>query len=117
VAKRKSEVTYLRGKKREREGGEDVSDDTSDETSSFRRKRGKRSSNIQRHEMERQKSDVSMDESVTSSKRVREIGEEWESNGVRYKIGPNGQRLRQALVKRARQKFVMVCRQYFKFTL
>jgi hypothetical protein len=112
VAKRKSEATYLRGKKREREGEEDVSDDTSDETSSSRRKRGKRSSHVQRHEIERQKSDVSMDESVTSSKRVREIGEEWESNGVRYKIGPNGQRLRQALVKKARQKFVMVCHQY-----
>ena len=51
-----------------------------------------------------------MDESITLSKRVHEIGEEWENNGVRYKIGPNGQRLRQALVKKARQKFVMVCR-------
>jgi hypothetical protein len=113
VAKRKSEATYLRGKKREREV-EDVSDDNSDHSSPSkvspsRRKRGKRSSNVHRHEIERQKSDVSMDESVTSSKRVREIGEEWESNGVRYKVGPNGQRLRQALIKKARQKFLMVC--------
>lgn len=114
VAKRKSEATYLRGKKREREGEEHASDDNSDETPSkvsSRRKRGKRLSNVQSHGIERQKSDVSMDESVTSSKRVRDIGEEWESNGVRHKIGPNGQRLRQALVKKARQKFVMVCRQ------
>ena len=116
VAKRKSEITYLRGKKRGREADEDESDESSDETSpskvsSSRRKRGKRSPNVQRHEIERQKSDVSMDESVTSSKRVREIGEEWENNGVSYKIGPNGQRLRQALVKKARQRFVMVCRQ------
>ncbi|KAH6914669.1 hypothetical protein BKA70DRAFT_552551 [Coprinopsis sp. MPI-PUGE-AT-0042] len=39
--------------------------------------------------------------------RKRQIGEEWESNGIRYKIGPNGQRLRQALVKKARSKFTM----------
>lgn len=110
VAKRKSEASYIRGKKREREGDEDLTDDNSEESpklSSSQRKRGKRSSNVH-YEFERQKSDVSMDESVTSSRKVREIGEEWESNGISYKIGPNGQKLRQALVKKARQRFIMV---------
>ncbi|KAF9821234.1 hypothetical protein IEO21_00842 [Rhodonia placenta] len=35
------------------------------------------------------------------------IGEEWESNSVRFKVGPNGQRLRQATVRRPRSKFPM----------
>lgn len=39
----------------------------------------------------------------------RRIGEEWESNSVRFKVGPNGQRLRQATVRRPRSKFPMVC--------
>lgn len=112
VAKRKSEASHLRGKKREREGDEDLTDGNSEESlklSSSQRKRGKRSSNVHHYEIERQKSDVSMDDSVASSKnKLREIGEEWENNGIRYKIGPNGQRLRQALVKKARQRFIMV---------
>ncbi|KAG6854369.1 hypothetical protein C0991_007874 [Blastosporella zonata] len=51
-----------------------------------------------------------MDESQPSSARGRprrSIGDEWESNGVKYKIGSNGQRLRQTLVKKERQKFHM----------
>ncbi|EPQ58963.1 hypothetical protein GLOTRDRAFT_135964, partial [Gloeophyllum trabeum ATCC 11539] len=35
----------------------------------------------------------------------RKIGEEWEENGEHYKVGPNGQRLRQALVKKSRTRF------------
>ncbi|KAI0824768.1 hypothetical protein BC628DRAFT_1419875 [Trametes gibbosa] len=37
----------------------------------------------------------------------RRIGEEWESNGIHYKVGPNGQRLRQELVKKSRSRFPM----------
>ncbi|KZT72487.1 hypothetical protein DAEQUDRAFT_808945 [Daedalea quercina L-15889] len=37
----------------------------------------------------------------------RKIGEEWEVNGINYKVGPNGQRLRQELVKRSRIRFPM----------
>jgi hypothetical protein len=112
VAKRKSEATFLRGKKRDRDGEQDVSDHESVESSpdakTSRKKRGRRSSHL---EQLTSKSDVSMDESTTSSKgKVRKIGDEWESNGIKYKIGPNYQRLRQALVRKARQKFVMVCR-------
>lgn len=38
----------------------------------------------------------------------RRIGEEWEVNGVHYQVGPNGQRLRQELVKKSRTRFPMV---------
>jgi hypothetical protein len=112
VAKRKSEATFLRAKKRERNGEQDVSDhesavESSPDVNTSRKKRGSRSSHL---EQLTSKSDVSMDESTTSSKgKVRKIGDEWESNGIKYKIGPNYQRLRQALVRKARQKFVMVC--------
>lgn len=96
VAKRKSDA-----KKRDRQD-EDGSEESSPSSRKVRSRRHDRPS------LSREKSDISMDESVTfSSKRPREIGEEWESNGVRYKIGPNGQRMRQALVKKARQKFLM----------
>ncbi|KAI0368114.1 hypothetical protein BV20DRAFT_1114405 [Pilatotrama ljubarskyi] len=37
----------------------------------------------------------------------RRIGEEWESNGIKFKVGPNGQRLRQELVKKSRSRFPM----------
>ncbi|KAG2110770.1 hypothetical protein BD769DRAFT_1392223 [Suillus cothurnatus] len=38
----------------------------------------------------------------------RKIGEEWESNGVQYKVGNEGERLRLTLVKKARSKYSMV---------
>ena len=38
----------------------------------------------------------------------RRIGEEWETGGTKYKVGPNGDRLQQALVKRKRPKYKMV---------
>ncbi|KAF9647305.1 hypothetical protein BDM02DRAFT_3117320 [Thelephora ganbajun] len=37
----------------------------------------------------------------------RRVGEEWEIGGTRYKVGPNGDRLQQALVKRKRPKYKM----------
>ena len=39
----------------------------------------------------------------------RRVGEEWEIGGTKYKVGPNGDRLQQALVKRRRPKYKMVC--------
>ena len=38
----------------------------------------------------------------------RKVGEEWESNGVQYRVGSDGQRLRLTLVKKARSKYSMV---------
>lgn len=43
----------------------------------------------------------------------RRVGEEWEIGGTKYKVGPNGDRLQQALVKRKRPKYKMV-RVYFR---
>ena len=111
VAKRKSEASHARGKKRDRDTDDEESDQESEDASQgkvSRKKRGKRGSD--RYDKDHaSRSDVSMDGSITSIRgTVRVIGEEWESNGIKYKVGLNGQRLRQALVKQARQKFIMV---------
>ena len=45
----------------------------------------------------------------------RRVGEEWEIGGTKYKVGPNGDRLQQALVKRKRPKYKMVCIDYHDF--
>ncbi|KAH9482288.1 hypothetical protein JR316_0004386 [Psilocybe cubensis] len=106
VSKRKSEASHLRGKKRDRVTEDDLSEGFSegDSLEKSAHKKGKHSSHRRDRAAE---SDISMEDSSFSRSKIREIGDEWESNGVKYKIGPNGQRLRQALVKKARQKFVM----------
>ena len=118
VARRKSEASHARGKKRDRDIDDEKNQESEDgsEGKGSRKKRGKRASD--RHENgHASRSDVSMDESVNSIRgKVRAIGEEWESNGIKYKVGPNGQRLRQALVKQARQKFVMVFFSFFSIS-
>ena len=45
----------------------------------------------------------------------RRVGEEWEIGGTKYKVGPNGDRLQQALVKRKRPKYKMVCVDFYDF--
>lgn len=105
VAKRKSEASYLRSKK----GDEEATEASSPDQKAVRAKRGKRASHGAPRDHDGIKDDVSMDGSTTSNRsKVRSVGDEWESNGIRYKIGPNYQRLRQALVKKERQKFLMV---------
>ncbi|KAJ3788157.1 hypothetical protein GGU10DRAFT_121684 [Lentinula aff. detonsa] len=104
--KRRSDAnTNSRGKKRDRDLEDELgeSDDESGTASQrmLRKKRGKRTSDDEKL------SDVSMEDSSSISTKGRKIGETWTSNGVQYKIGPNGQRLRFELVKKARQKFVM----------
>ncbi|KAF9006704.1 hypothetical protein BDQ17DRAFT_1352230 [Cyathus striatus] len=109
VSKRKSDAaSNARGKKRDRDvedSGSDMENEGEIALRSSRKKRGKRGSLAASRLDEETRSD---NESLASSKsRGRRIGDEWESNGIKWKIGPNGQRLRQALVKKARQKFVM----------
>ena len=105
VAKRKSEASYLRSKM----GDEEATEASSPDQKAVRTKRGKRASHVAPRGHDDIKDDVSMDGSTTSNRsKVRSVGDEWESNGIRYKIGPNYQRLRQALVKKERQKFLMV---------
>ncbi|RXW25477.1 hypothetical protein EST38_g377 [Candolleomyces aberdarensis] len=108
VAKRKSDTGLLNGNKRDRDM--DVDEEMGTPGRSRHHKKGKRHS-IAHHRdgHNSDNSDVSIDDSLASSTRSRhrKVGEQWESNGIRYKITRNGQRLRQALVKRARNKFVM----------
>jgi len=109
MTKKKSEV-YSRGQKRDRDAAAHESQDEEDAGLSkshiSRKKRGKKLSEDEGY----QGSDVSMEGSSMSQSHLhgRRIGEEWEVNGVQYKIGPNGDRLRQELVKKARSKFLMV---------
>lgn len=89
-----------RGQKRSRDVDVESDEESGRLSKSARKSRSKRDSDMGSiHE------DVSQDP-LCKGKR---IGEEWESNGVRYKVGPNGQRLRQALVKKIRSRFPMVC--------
>ena len=104
VSHRKSN-TAARGQKRGRDVIDSMESDEGSELSSkrsARQKRGKRGS---------EDGYLSLDDGMISHDPLckgRHIGEEWESNGVTYKVGPNGQRLRQALVKKARSLFSMV---------
>lgn len=93
----KATQSSFRGQKRTRDLHSLDSDDSDSEAPqrpSLRKKRGRRS----------------QDEVVSNDPlcKGRRIGEEWESNGVRFKVGPNGQRLRQELVKKSRTRFPMV---------
>lgn len=109
--KRKSE-DYLRGKKRDREvespesegeAGVIESASRGDQRASRRKKRASYES----------KADTSIESTRISKDPLcgdRKIGEEWEADGVRYKVGSNGERLRLTLVKKARNKYHMVCR-------
>jgi hypothetical protein len=98
-----------RGRKRDREDSEsdeDVemkSNDSLEQSTS--RKRGKRSTTAASERSFLLDQDVSNDPLCKG----RKIGEEWEVNGLKYKVGMNGQRLRHALVKKKQPtKFPMV---------
>ncbi|KAJ7126426.1 hypothetical protein C8R43DRAFT_706820 [Mycena crocata] len=111
VGKRKSDAASQvpsRGQKRDRDADEDGSDaeavapGTPIRSSRKTKKRGKKSKEVQEDD-----EDGSVDEGSVSKGKGRTIGDEWESNGVLYKIGPNGQRMRLALVKKAARRFIM----------
>ncbi|KAG6891716.1 hypothetical protein C0992_010119 [Termitomyces sp. T32_za158] len=110
-AKRKSDASVsARGTKRDRELAEGDSESENEGNMSLKTSRKKRGKKAARAPQPDDRSDVSMDESLASSSRSRQrrnIGDEWESNGVKYKAGPNGQRLRQTLIRKERQKFPM----------
>lgn len=52
-------------------------------------------------------SDVSM-EDLDASCGGRKIGEEWQINGELFRVGPDGRRLHQTLLRKRRSRFVMV---------
>ncbi|KAH9894461.1 hypothetical protein C8Q73DRAFT_836395 [Cubamyces lactineus] len=98
IVSNKLSQSLSRGQKRVRDLDSHDSDDSEAERptrESMRKKRGKRS--------DEDAIPVSNDPLCKG----RRIGEEWEANGVRYKVGPNGQRLRQELVKKSRSRFPM----------
>ncbi|KAF9266279.1 hypothetical protein L218DRAFT_985909 [Marasmius fiardii PR-910] len=110
--KRTSDAHSGHSRKRDRDLNDtgdysDSNEDPAGAKSSRSKKKGKKQQQ-QRSEDEKG-SDVSMDDSqfVRSTLKGRKIGEEWTSNGVKYKISPNGQRLRETLLKKAKQRFVM----------
>ena len=104
--KRRSDAALKsRGTKRERDVDDDMADEA-DETSPqiIRKKRGKKAQQQDDESVGDTSSEITLDKS-----RRRDIGEQWESNGVQFKIGLNGQRLRKTLVKKS-QKYPMVRR-------
>ena len=113
ISKRKSDAQpQLRGKKRERDADFGASEDEEDLKRSANSRRRKGNKVVGEED---EASDESLNESLVSRGsyvKGRRIGEEWEVNGVLYKVGINGQRLRQALVKKARNRFPMVCQSF-----
>ncbi|KAJ7693910.1 hypothetical protein B0H17DRAFT_482531 [Mycena rosella] len=109
VGKRKSDAGAQpsRGQKRDRDVDEEGSEGegavsgTPARSSRKTKKRGKKSKEV------RDDDEEGSVEGSASKGKGRPIGDEWESNGVMYKIGANGQRLRQALVKKAARRFTM----------
>ncbi|KIY73948.1 hypothetical protein CYLTODRAFT_485082 [Cylindrobasidium torrendii FP15055 ss-10] len=98
--KRRSDpAIQSRGMKRDRDLDDEMAEEADEQSpQALRKKRGKKA--------EDSIIDGSMDGSFSSRAHHREIGDEWESNGIHFKIGPNAQRLRKALVKRS-QKYPM----------
>lgn len=99
---RKSDTTQ-RGQKRSRDMDESDEEDTDGS--------GRRATR-QRREQQSSEGGSTDDRMVSHDPlcKGRRVGEEWEVNGVKYRVGLNGQRLRQALVKQTRSRFPMVCR-------
>ncbi|KAI9513357.1 hypothetical protein F5148DRAFT_1279066 [Russula earlei] len=63
-----------------------------------------------RHPPDTSETDPSMEDTQISRDplcRGRRIGEEWEAHGIKFRVGPDGNRLRRVLVKEDRPKFNM----------
>jgi len=61
------------------------------------------------------KIDEEMDDEDVSSDPLcegRRIGDEWVADGVKYKVGPDGMRLRETMLQEHRPKYKMVCHYY-----
>lgn len=111
ILRRKVEAP-ARGRKRDREAespesdGEEGSPETSRRPAqrSSRKKRGKRAVSDEVGEISVEDPCVSKDPLCNG----RRIGDEWEADGVQYKVSDNGEQLRLTLVKKARNKYHMV---------
>jgi hypothetical protein len=97
----------MRGTKRSLEVESTLDSDGDDRRSYVKisRKRGKR------RQPDESATDESMDDSsiqVDQACGDRRIGEEWHANGQLWRVGPRGQRQRQALIKKRRSRYSMV---------
>ncbi|KIO12454.1 hypothetical protein M404DRAFT_677606 [Pisolithus tinctorius Marx 270] len=111
VSKRKSE-THPRGKKRDREMEFPESEGEGAVTESLKRdsQRTSKKRKGKRATSDETKMDTSVEDARVSKDPLcggRKVGEEWEAGDVRYKVGDKGERLRLALVKKARNKYHM----------
>ncbi|KAF8514841.1 hypothetical protein BU17DRAFT_94094 [Hysterangium stoloniferum] len=107
------EGVSLRGHKRDRSLDDSDTSDLEEDVaniSASRRKRSRRSGVARRDTIDTTDTSES-DESAEISKDPacggRRLGEIWEVNGQSFKVGLDGRRLRQALVKQRRSKFPM----------
>ncbi|KAG2748427.1 hypothetical protein P692DRAFT_20804942 [Suillus brevipes Sb2] len=104
VRPRKSDGSS-RGRKRDRDPESPASEGSiggshqHSERTSKKKKGGKKASSVAVSD--------ALDSSQDPLCKGRKIGEEWESNGVQYKVGNEGERLRLTLVKKARSKYSM----------
>ncbi|KAL5530521.1 hypothetical protein ACEPAF_6779 [Sanghuangporus sanghuang] len=90
-------ATPKRGTKRSYEGESTLG---SEDGSKSPRKRGKHTP--------KESHDASVAESMSDASCAgRSIGEEWHANGVTYKVGPDGQRLRQVLLRKRASRYSM----------
>lgn len=111
VLRRRVEVPS-RGQKRDREAesAESEGEEGDSETSRRRlqrrskKKRGKKAASDDSGEISVEDPRVSRDPLCGG----RRIGDEWEVDGVQYKVGGKGERLRLTLIKKARNKYHMV---------
>ncbi|KAI5993644.1 hypothetical protein EDD15DRAFT_2438691 [Pisolithus albus] len=111
VSKRKSEA-HPRGRKRDREI--EFPESEGEGAVSEGAKRDSQRTSKKRREKRASSDEIRMDASVEDARVSkdplcggRKIGEEWEEGAIRYKVGDKGERLRLALVRKARNKYHM----------
>ncbi|KAI6166219.1 hypothetical protein EDD17DRAFT_1546232 [Pisolithus thermaeus] len=111
VSKRKSEA-HPRGRKRDREMEFPESEGEGAVSESV--KRDSQRTSKKRKEKRASADEIRMDASAEDARVSkdplcggRKIGEEWEADAIRYKVGDKGERLRLVLVKKARSKYHM----------
>ncbi|KAF9226753.1 hypothetical protein BS17DRAFT_502327 [Gyrodon lividus] len=109
ISRRKSEIT-TRGKKRDREAESPQSEGEGDGSESSRSHVGRTSRKKRGKKATSDGGSNSLVDPRVSKEPLcggRRIGEEWEAEGVQYKVGDKGERLRLALLKKARNKYPM----------
>jgi hypothetical protein len=117
-SKRKSEAASDagagRGRKRDHSGSDPELDEREVNVKRARSKKGRKSEDAM--SLDSPSSITTEDLMVVKDPRCRgrRIGEEWEVNGQKFKVGPNGERLRLEVVMKERAKFLMVSRLLLK---